>query len=96
MGAKCLDLFAGSGVLSFEALSRGAAKVVAVDSHRQSVNALRKTSELLNAQALTVVQDKAERLLAKPADSQFDIVFIDPQILDAFLARKEEAIKIRI
>lgn len=77
-GAKCLDLFAGSGVLTFEALSRGAAEVVAVDSHRHSIDALRRTAQLLDSQALTVVHGKAERLLAKSAHRQFDIVFVDP------------------
>ena len=77
-GACCLDLFAGSGVLSFEALSRGAAEVVAVDRHSQSVRALCETGRLLDSGGLTVVHDKAERLLAEPAHRQFDIVFVDP------------------
>ena len=77
-GAKCLDLFAGSGVLSFEALSRGAAKVVAVESHSQSVRALHETDRLLDSGGLTVVHDKAESWLENPAHCQFDIVFIDP------------------
>lgn len=77
-GACCLDLFAGSGVLSFEALSRGAVEVVAVDSRRQSIGALHQTIRLLNARGLTVVHDKAEKLLTKHAHRQFDIVFVDP------------------
>ena len=77
-GARCLDLFAGSGVLSFEALSRGAAEVIAVDSNSQTVRALRETGQLLDTRGLTVVHDTAERWLSKPAHCQFDIVFVDP------------------
>ena len=76
--AKCLDLFAGSGVLSFEALSRGAAEVVAVDRQSQTVRALRETGRLLDSSDLTVVHAKAERWLANPAHCRFDIVFVDP------------------
>ena len=77
-GSKCLDLFAGSGVLSFEALSRGAAEVVAIDSNNQTVRALRETGRLFESHGLTAVCDSAERWLSKPADCQFDIVFVDP------------------
>lgn len=77
-GTKCLDLFAGSGALSFEALSRGASEVVAVDCQRQSIAALNRLRMELAAQGLQVLHERAERFLSSPPDSPFGIVFVDP------------------
>ncbi|MEJ2361941.1 MAG: 16S rRNA (guanine(966)-N(2))-methyltransferase RsmD [Gammaproteobacteria bacterium] len=76
-GARCLDLFAGSGALGLEALSRGAAEVVFVDSDRQVQAYLNDTLRLLGAGNASVVQSEALRYLAQPAQA-FDIVFLDP------------------
>ena len=89
-GARCLDLFAGSGVLSLEALSRGAGQVVALDSSRVAVNALNEAAKLLDTSALQVMQkDAVQWLKSKPA-GLFDLVFIDPPfqagLLDESLA----------
>ena len=89
-GARCLDLFAGSGVLGLEALSRGAGQVVALDSSRVAVNALNEAAKLLDTSALQVMQmDAIQWLKSKPAGS-FDLVFIDPPfqagLLDESLA----------
>ena len=89
-GARCLDLFAGSGVLGLEALSRGAGQVVALDSSRVAVNALNEAAKLLNTSALQVMQmDAIQWLKSKPTGS-FDLVFIDPpfqaELLDESLA----------
>ncbi len=76
-GARCLDLFAGSGVLGFEALSRGAARVVSVDADRKVV-------ELIHEQLAVFKTDKGAVYGAlipaelKPADHPFDIIFLDP------------------
>ena len=76
-GARCLDLFAGSGALGFEAASRGAAQVVMVDSSHDVVAALRENAELLSASSLQVCQqDAASYLTAGPGP--FDVVFLDP------------------
>lgn len=77
-GALCLDLFAGSGALAFEALSRGASGVVAVDSRREVAESLHATRSLLGADALEVVRERAERFLVDRAGRRFDVVFIDP------------------
>lgn len=82
-GARCLDLFAGSGALGFEALSRGAAEVVLVEQARSVADRLRQNLALLGGgDRATVVQSDARRFLrAGPGggcDRPFDIVFLDP------------------
>ena len=76
-GARCLDLFAGSGVLGLEALSRGAREAVFVDNHRQSIDALRNTCEQLAARQVSFYRGDAVQYLQGTA-SRFDIVFLDP------------------
>lgn len=76
-GSHCLDLFAGSGALGCEALSRGAGSVVMVDQSRQVVN-------LLKEELITFGADNANVYCAiipeqlQTADQPFDIVFLDP------------------
>lgn len=76
-GARCLDLFAGSGALGFEAASRGAAEVIMVEQARAAVSILRDNARLLGADNIHVRQCNALRLLDGPC-SEFDIVFLDP------------------
>lgn len=76
-GARCLDLFAGSGALGLEAISRGAAEVVFVDSDRQVQTYLNETLRLLQAEHARVVQADALHYLAGSAQA-FDVVFLDP------------------
>ncbi|MCB1786047.1 MAG: 16S rRNA (guanine(966)-N(2))-methyltransferase RsmD [Gammaproteobacteria bacterium] len=78
-GARCLDLFAGSGALGLEALSRGAAHLLAVERNRAAVERLRENIALLHEQDnALVVQDDALRLLKSTADRPYDLVFVDP------------------
>ena len=84
-GARCLDLFAGSGALGWEALSRGAAEVVMVDSDRQVVQNLKESGHQLASQGLTVIRSSALDYLAEPA-TPFDIVFLDPPFRQGLLA----------
>src|ERR1700745_3072719 len=58
-GLACLDLFAGSGALGFEALSRGAARAVMVESDREAARALRENAKTLEAGGAEVVQRDA-------------------------------------
>ena len=78
-GARCLDLFAGSGALGLEALSRGAAFVRFVDQAPVVVRQLRENLGLLgvNEQA-EVVRGDAARLLRGRPEQPFDLVFLDP------------------
>ena len=76
--AKCLDLFAGSGALGIEALSRGAAHCDFVDADRKAANTVGHHLNTLNANDSSSVScDMAERYLRQTED-KWDIVFIDP------------------
>jgi len=76
-GARCLDLFAGSGVLGFEALSRGALQAVFVEQSPQGVALLKEEADVLKADNAKIYCATLPRHL--PTLSQvFDIVFIDP------------------
>ena len=76
-GAACLDLFAGSGALGFEALSRGAASVVMVENNAMALRALRENATRLGAENVTIVRGDALEF-ARGARSRFDVVFVDP------------------
>jgi 16S rRNA (guanine966-N2)-methyltransferase len=76
-GLACLDLFAGSGALGFEAASRGAARVVMVEHDRVAFDALRKTLETLQAKQVHPVMGDAFAYL-KNCRERFDVVFLDP------------------
>ena len=76
-GALCLDLFAGSGALGFEALSRGAAHVVFVDSDKNCIQQLERTAADLDAESFNIKYMDAAKFIEQ-TDQQFDIVFVDP------------------
>jgi 16S rRNA (guanine966-N2)-methyltransferase len=76
-GAHCLDLFAGSGVLGFEALSRGAIHVVMVDQSRKVQQLLQEELTLFKAENAEIYCANVPSGLKKPA-RLFDIVFLDP------------------
>jgi len=76
-GARCLDLFAGTGVLGLEALSRGAAEAVLVEADGQAVAGLRDNAQRLGASDAHIVQaDVLSWLGGTP--SAFHVVFLDP------------------
>jgi 16S rRNA (guanine966-N2)-methyltransferase len=76
-GARCLDLFAGSGALGLEAASRGAARVVQVESDPGAYAALERNRTLLNAAEVECVRADVARFLAGAAEP-YDLVFLDP------------------
>lgn len=78
--AKCLDLFAGSGVLGFEALSRGAQFSAFVDAHPQVAAELRINAEKLgiSAEQFTITRAQVSPRLPPLPQAPFDIVFLDP------------------
>lgn len=76
-GARCLDLYAGSGALGLEALSRGAGEVVFVDRQAPSVRAIEGHLRTLGAEGASCVCQDARRFLRGPS-KPFDVVFLDP------------------
>lgn len=76
-GAACLDLFAGTGALGFEALSRGAASCVMVDRNAEAVAAIEAFAGSVGA-AAEILQAESALYLGKAQLNSFDIVFVDP------------------
>jgi 16S rRNA (guanine966-N2)-methyltransferase len=85
-GWVCLDLFAGSGALGFEAASRGAARVVMIERDAKAVAALEKNRALLGANQVDILRVDALAWLANSPES-FDLILIDPPF-DSGLAER--------
>ncbi|PHV13430.1 16S rRNA (guanine(966)-N(2))-methyltransferase RsmD [Chitinimonas sp. BJB300] len=85
-GRVCLDLFAGSGALGFEAASRGARRVVMVEMARPALAALQSNRALLQAEVVEVVGADALAWLGRSSE-QFDVVFLDPPFASDFLVK---------
>lgn len=81
-GARCLDLFAGSGALGLEALSRGAAFTMFVDSHKKATQSLQAHLDLLDANdRAKVIHNDSIKFLKNPGDREqqaYDLLFLDP------------------
>lgn len=77
-GAQVLDLYAGSGALGFEALSRGAQRAVLIESAARAFGDLRRSKELLSADQAELIQSDALAYLKNSPESPFKVVFIDP------------------
>lgn len=77
-GANCIDLFAGSGALGFEALSRGAAYCRFVESHAKAARQLNTNAIALGATGFDIEHNDVMTLLRNGTQKRFDIVFIDP------------------
>ena len=84
-GARCLDLFSGSGALGLEALSRGADEVLFIERNPQAVKALRENLALLEAANAEVHQGDALVWL-RGTPRPFDVVFLDPPFRQDLLA----------
>lgn len=76
-GWRCLDLFAGSGALGFEAASRGAAQVVMIERDAAALAALEKNRRLLGITQIEIQRGDAGSWLESNA-AQFDLIFVDP------------------
>ncbi|HUF21336.1 MAG TPA: 16S rRNA (guanine(966)-N(2))-methyltransferase RsmD [Burkholderiales bacterium] len=82
---SCLDLFAGSGALGFEAASRGADPVVMVERDRRAFSALLENAKVLNARQVETIQGDAMAFLERD-HRRFDLVFLDPPYRLSLLA----------
>ncbi len=76
-GMECLDVFAGSGVLGLEALSRGAASVIAIDQSIEAIRALQKNAAQLAAKSLECLCANGLKSLSN-VKGPFDLIFLDP------------------
>lgn len=89
-GWRCVDAFAGTGALGFEAASRGAAQVLMVEQDPELVAQLRTVHKRLDAQAVRIERGNGLSVLARLAPGSVDLVFLDPPfdaaILDKALA----------
>lgn len=87
-GQRCLDLFAGSGALGFEAASRGASSVIMVEEDRSAIDALNLNKTKLSADACKVIRGDALKFIAASVET-FDVIFVDPpfssQLMPALL-----------
>ena len=84
--ACCLDAFAGSGALGFEAFSRGASKVVFIEQAPIAYNNLKQIASSFSAPNLIVIKADANEYLLTSKE-QFDIVFLDPPFLQDHLSQ---------
>jgi 16S rRNA (guanine966-N2)-methyltransferase len=92
--ARCLDLYAGSGALGFEAASRSAGRVVLVESDPKIFAALEQNRKLLDAAQVEALRADVARFLAGPAE-RFDVVFLDPPFHKDLVAPAAEALESR-
>jgi len=76
-GATCLDLFAGSGALGFESMSRGADQVVLVEEDARIATMLNEQKDQFNAQTIEIRNQNALTYLQNE-NQQFDVIFLDP------------------
>lgn len=76
-GLSCLDLFSGTGVMGFEALSRGAKAVVMVEKSSQAYRALQENKQILAAYGAQILHMDAQQFLAGNQQT-FDVIFLDP------------------
>jgi 16S rRNA (guanine966-N2)-methyltransferase len=82
-GKRCADLFAGTGALGLEALSREAKSCVFVESNRRVADALQENIATLSATGASVRCGDAERILADLPAGSIDLVFLDPPFASA-------------
>ena len=94
-GKTCLDLFAGSGALGFEAASRGARQVVMVEQNAGVYRALRETQTALAARQVEIVRAEAFGFL-KTDVRRYDVIFLDPPFQLGWLPRLLPLLPVRL
>lgn len=77
-GKTFLDLFAGSGALSFEAISRGAKRVNCVEMNANAFTSIKRNEQLLKVSNLTVINQDAFVFLSEKCSTPFDFILLDP------------------
>ena len=94
-GSRFLDLFAGSGAIGIEALSRGAAKAVFVEKDRAALKVIRENLRFthLEERAEVICEDAVKMASSMRPDEPFDVVFMDPPYGHSLERRVLEALK---
>jgi 16S rRNA (guanine966-N2)-methyltransferase len=94
-GWRCLDAFAGTGALGFEAASRGATQAVLVERDAALCAGLRATQARLGAEGVRIEQAEVLAWMRRQSDAAFELVFIDPPFeADLFAAAVEAAARL--
>ncbi len=76
-GHRVLDLYAGSGILAFEAASRGAEQIVCIENNYKTIQQLRENLELMKMKQIVISQQNAAQYI-NSCDQTFDLIFLDP------------------
>ncbi|MCE2504720.1 MAG: 16S rRNA (guanine(966)-N(2))-methyltransferase RsmD [Chlorobi bacterium] len=86
-GMRVLDLFAGSGALGIEALSRGADRALFIEDNRRAVAVIKENLELLgvSSQGRVILRDAMQYLRSSGGNEKFDVIFADPPYRAPFL-----------
>lgn len=90
--ADVLDMFAGSGALSFEMLSRGAAHAVLLDSDKRSISLINKNISSLGFEELCTVKEQSCFDYVKNCTAKFDVIFLDPPYNKGYIEPSLEAV----
>jgi 16S rRNA (guanine966-N2)-methyltransferase len=94
-GRTCLDLFAGSGALGFEAASRGAGRVVMVEMNRTVLRALQDNVKKLGCANVSIQGRDGLEFVSRDAQ-QYDVIFLDPPFQNNYLPRLLEILPQRL
>ena len=89
-GRRVLDIFAGTGQMGIEALSRGAEKCVFVENDRAAVRAIRENVRSIGFEEQAAVLEKDYKAFIKSCSDKFELVFLDPPYEDGHIARSLE------
>ena len=85
IGTRCLDLYAGTGSLGFEALSRGAKLCTFIDQSESAIKLIKETANALNAENTYIFKRDAIKYLNPREPEVFDLVFLDPPFSENIL-----------
>ena len=92
--ATVLDIFAGSGAIGLEFLSRGARKAVLCDKSKEAIQIIKKNTEKTHMEEKTqIINADFENCLEKLKDEQFDIIYIDPPYATDYICKSLKKIK---
>ena len=92
-GARILDLFAGSGAIGLEFLSRGAEKAVLCDNSKEAINIIKKNIEKTHMEKqASLINANFENCLEKLKNEQFDIIYLDPPYATDYIYRAIQTI----